>query len=175
MIIQELINKIENNTDLKEILEIRTYIPITEKRAILETVLDECINIEDGVVTCDYITMKMAFELAMIKYHTDLEIKITSEDNYDEIQKLGIDFHSEYLVDYEECQSLFEGMKQELYSKYSIESSIAQLSNKISGSIDNIVGVIAEKVASLDMSKFGFEGLELDKFKNLLNKYGNKV
>lgn len=172
MTIKEFLEKVKNDIDLKEILEIRTYIPIAEKRAIFETILDECFTIEDGALICNYVLKKMMFELAMVKYHTDLEIDITSEEDYDEIQQIGVDFHCEYLTDYRECQSLFDGMEKELRSQYSIETSIAQLSNKLSDNTEGLVNIIAQKINNLDMSKFGFEGLELDKFKKLLNKYG---
>ena len=172
MTIKEFLEKTKNTTNLKEILEIRTYIPITEKKAILETILDICYTVEGGVPTCDYVLKKIAFELAMIKYHTDLEIDITSEADYDSIQKSEIVFHNEYLSDYDECRSLFIGMEQELRAQYSIESSIASLTNKFSNSIEGLVSGISEKMKEFDVSKFGFEDLELDRFKNLLNKYG---
>lgn len=176
MTIQEFVKKNKKgNADLKKMLEIRTYIPIAEKRAILETILDECFMVDEGVLTCDYITMNMMFELAMIKYHTNLEIQLSSEDDYDELQEFREVIKAEYYADYLECQDLFDGMKQELYSQYSIESSIARLSNKISGSIEGLVGTISNKVGSLDMGSFGFDNENIGKFKELLTKYGSKV
>ena len=172
MTIKEFLEKIKNTTDLKEVLEIRTYIPIAEKKVILETILDQCLTVTDGILTCDYIVMEIAFELAMLKYHTNLEIDIASEEDYDELQSLKDMIHCEYLTDYRRCQSLFNGMKQELYTQYSIETSIIQLSNKISSDIGGLVNIVTQKVESFDMSKFGFEGLELDKLKKMLNKYG---
>lgn len=173
MLVEDFIKELnKQDMNLKEILEIRTYIPIAEKRAILETIVDRCFTIEDGVLTCDYILKKMMFELAMIKYHTNLEIDITSEEDYDEIQKTGIDFHCDYPFDYGECQLLFDGIEKELRSQYSIEASVAQLSNKLSNDIEELVNTVAQKIDSFDMNKFGFEGLELDKFKKMLNKYG---
>lgn len=174
MEIKDLQIKIKGKKEinLTKILEIRTYIPIAEKRVVLETILNKCCTVEDGVVVCDYILMKMMFELAMIKYHTNLEVDITSEDDYDEIKKIGIDFHNEYASDYEECQLLFDGIKQELYSRYSIETSVVNLSNKLSENIGSVASSLAQKIKNIDVSKFGFEGLEFDKFKNLINKYG---
>lgn len=174
MEIKDLQTKIKGKKEinLTKILEIRTYIPIAEKRVILETILDKCFTIEDGIVICDYILTKIMFELAMIKYHTNLDIDISSEDDYDEIKTMGIDLHKEYASDYGECQLLFDGMKQELYSRYSIETSVVNLSNKLSENIGSVTSSLTQKIKNLDMSKFGFEGLELDKFKNLINKYG---
>lgn len=173
MLIKEFNEKInKKDTNLKKILEIRTYIPIAEKKVIFETILDKCFTVEDGVLICDYVLKEMMFNLAMIKYHTDLEIDIDSEEDYDEIKKNGVDFHSEYPADYAECYVLFDGMEKELRSQYSMEVSVAQLSNKLSDNIEGLVNSITQKIESLDMSKFGFEGLELDKFKKLINKYG---
>ena len=175
MTLHEFIEKSKNTTNLKEILEIRTYIPIAEKKAILEDILDKCFVVKDGVLTCDYILKRMAFELAMIKYHTNLEIDITSEEDYDEIYNIGVNFYELYEADYDECHSLIEGMEKELRSQYSIESSIAHLTNKLSNSIEDLVDGVAKQINGFDMSQFGFEGKELAQFKDLLIKYGNKV
>ena len=172
MLVKEFINKIESGSNLKEILEVRTYIPIAEKKAILETVLDKCFTVEDDALVCDYVLMKMAFELAMIKYHTNLDIDITSEDDYDDVQMIGINLNYNYLVDYKECQLLFEGMERELRSQYSIEASVAHLFHKISNSIEELASNISEKINGLDISNLGFKEKELEQLKVFLNKYG---
>ena len=170
MVIQEFLKEIKKkNINLEKILEVRTYIPIAEKRAILEDILDRCFIVEDGVLTCNYVLKKMAFELAMIKYHTNLAIDITSEEDYDEIRNTGVNFYGLYVTDHEECHYLFEGMEKELRSQYSIESSIAGLAYKLSGSIEALVEDVSQKVKDLNI---GFEGEELNQFKDLLNKYG---
>jgi hypothetical protein len=170
MVIKEFLKETKKkNTNLEKILEVRTYIPIAEKKAILEDILDRCFIVEDGVLICDYVLKRMAFELAMIKYHTNLEIDITSEEDYDEVRNAGVNFYELYAADHEECHYLFNGMEQELRSQYSIESSIASLTHKLSGGIEGLVEGISEKVKSFDV---GFEGKELEQFKDLLNKYG---
>jgi hypothetical protein len=170
MIIKDFIKETKKkNANLEKILEVRTYIPIAEKKAILDDILDRCFIVEDGVLTCDYVLKRMAFELAMIKYHTNLDIDITSEEDYDEIRSLGTNFYELYAADHEECHLYFEGMVKELCSQYSIESSMARLANKLSGSIEGLVENISQKIEGLDI---GFEGKELEQFKDLLNKYG---
>ena len=141
---------------------------------VLKTKLNEyeCFMVNDGVVTCNYIAMTVMFELAMIKYHTNLEINIDSEDDYDALQEFRNDIQDEYSADYIECQTLFDGMKRELYSQYSIESSIARLSNRFSDGIAGLVDTVSKKVDSFDMSSFGFDNENIGKFKELLNKYG---
>jgi hypothetical protein len=173
MIIQEFIKETKKkNINLEKILEVRTYIPIAEKKAILEDILDRCFVVEDGVLTCDYVLKRMAFELAMIKYHTNLEVDIASEEDYDEIRGIEVRFYELYEADYEECRQLFEGMEKELRAQYSIEASIAGLTNKVSNVIESFVEGILEKISDFDMSQFGFEGEELSQIKDLLNKYG---
>lgn len=161
-----------DNMDLKTMLEIRTYIPIAEKKAILEDVLDKCFVVEDGVLTCDYVLKKIIFELTMIKYHTNLDVDIASEEDYDALQEMIEDLHNAYLTDYKECRSLFKGMEQELRARYSIESSIAQLSYKVSNSIEGLVNIATDKIKDFDMSKLGLNGSVIDELRGLFNKYG---
>lgn len=174
MKVAEFVQKLNevDNVDLQKILEIRTYIPIAEKRAILETILHKCFTVEDGVLICDYILRTIAFELAMIKYHTNLDIDIESEDDYDDIYMYIRDFCQCYVVDYEECQSLFKGMERELRAQYSIEASVASLTNQLSGNIESLVSAITKKINDFDMNKLGLDGIEPSQLKNLLNKYG---
>ena len=130
--------------NLKTALEIRTYIPIAEKRIILENILSKCFTVEDGILNCDYIFKKMIFELAMVKYHTNLDIDITSEEDYDALQTVMADLRDAYLVDYKECLMLLDGIEQELRTKHSIESSIVQLSQKISNGVEGLANLVAE-------------------------------
>jgi hypothetical protein len=83
-----------------------------------------------------------------------------------------VEFSNQYYRDYKECRLMLEGIEKELRAQYSVEASIARLSNKLSGSIESIVGGITEKISDFDMSKFGFEGFDPEQLKNLLNKYG---
>lgn len=178
MTINEFVSTLKERTDdidLQTILEIRAYIPIAEKRAILETVLSECFTVEDGMLTCDYVLRHIAFDLAMIKYHTNLDIDITSEEDYDAIKQTGIDIHWGYEADYKICKLLFDEMEKSLRDQYSVESTIVCLSNTLSNSVTTLVNTITNKINDLDMSKFGFEDLEIDKLKDLLVKHGNKV
>ena len=172
MNIQEFTKKLRKNTNLKTTLEIRTYIPISEKRAILEDVLDRCYTVEDGVLACDQTLKTIAFRLAMIKYHTNLDLDIESYEDYDSIAQLEIDICDEFVDDYGACFTLFNSMEKELHSQYSVEASVARLSNRISNSVDDLVSLMANKMQDLDMNKWGFEGSEIDKFKEMLNKYG---
>lgn len=177
MKIQDLIQKIQtdDNVNLQNILEIRTYIPIAEKKVILETVLDTCLAVKDGVVLCDYVLKETAFELAMVKYHTDLDVDITSEDDYDALQQLhmrDIVLHDEYGADYKMCRVLFEGMEKERRSQYSLEASLTQLSNTISEHITKLVSQISEKVDGFDLSKMGLGDIKPEQLQALLNKYG---
>ncbi len=175
MKVTEFVKKMNESEDinLKTMLEIRTYIPIAEKKAILETILDRCFTVEDGVLMCDSVLKKMMFESAMVKYHTNLDLDITSEEDYDELRRYDLmSIVNIYERDYEECDRLLEGMERELRAQYSVEASIAFLTNQLSDHMTELAQSLTHKIESFDMSKFGFEGVELDKLKNLLNKYG---
>ncbi len=172
MKVKEFIEKIQaEDVNLETICEVRTYIPIAEKKIIIETILDKCSTVEDGVLLWDDALEAVVFELSMLKYHTDLEVDITSEDDYDEIKKTGIDVHWGYYSDYNECLLLFKKMKKSLRSQYSVESSIARLSNQISDNIGGLTEVLTEKIKAFDVDKFGIQEKELGQLKSLLNKF----
>lgn len=172
MTIKEFIQNTTDGTNLKDMLEIRTYIPIAEKKAVLETVLDTYCTVDDGVVACDYVLKKMVFELAMLKYHTNLDIDITSDADYDDMKQADVDFTDVYYDDYQECKQLLDCMEYELRSQYSIEASIAGLTHKLSDGIGRIVNAAERKISDFDVNQLGLENFDFEQLKNLLGKYG---
>ena len=157
MVIADFIQEIKkgNAIDLKTMLNIRTYIPIAEKKAIIETVLDECFRVEDGILICDCALKNVAFELAMVKYHTDLDVDITSYDNYDELHTVLLCLRMEYAEDYDACDTLFNEMERELRAKHSVEASMASISHNVR----MLVGLISDTMDGLDIGKLDLKEL----------------
>lgn len=183
MTIQNFIEELKNdiNIDLKNRLQIRAYIPIAEKRAIIEDVVDRSVMVESGVIQYDYVKNKIAFELAMIKYHTDcdLEIDLDSEDDYDAIEALLMDketfrgvLTSLYRDDYYECKTIMEKMIEDLYSQNSIEASIARMASSISESVGSLADHISKKIDNFDIKTMLPQDVDLNGLMTLLNKYG---
>lgn len=79
---------IENMNGDVDTLEVREYIPITEKRLIIEKLISEIIT-EDGLlVTYDSIVKDMVFSLASICVYTNLEA--TTDEDYDKLCETGL-------------------------------------------------------------------------------------
>lgn len=156
MVIADFIKEFKKDfTNLKTMLNIRTYIPMAEKKAIIETVLDECFRAEDGILTCDCALKNVAFELAMVKYHTDLDVDITSYDNYDELHTMLLYLHNEYFEDYDACYALFNEMERELRAKHSVEASMASISHNVR----MFVRLISDTMDGFDIGKLDLKEL----------------
>lgn len=79
---------IENINGDVDALEVREYIPITEKRLIIEKLILEIMT-EDGLlVTYDSIVKDMVFSLASICVYTNLEA--TTDEDYDKLCETGL-------------------------------------------------------------------------------------
>ena len=79
---------IENMNGDVDTLEVREYIPITEKRLIIEKLISEIMT-EDGIlVTYDSIVKDMVFSLASICVYTNLEA--TTDEDYDKLCETGL-------------------------------------------------------------------------------------
>ena len=79
---------IENMNGDVDALEVREYIPITEKRLIIEKLISEIMT-EDGIlVTYDSIVKDMVFSLASICVYTNLEA--TTDEDYDKLCETGL-------------------------------------------------------------------------------------
>lgn len=156
MVIADFIKEFKKDfTNLKTMLNIRTYIPMAEKKAIIETVLDTCFRVEDGVLMCDCALKNVAFELAMVKYHTDLDVDIASYDDYDELHTTLHYLHNEYVADYDACDTLFNEMERELRAKYSVGASMASISHNVR----MLARLISDTMDGFDIGKLDLKEL----------------
>lgn len=183
MKITELVNEMKKNENLnlEEILEIRAYIPMAEKRAIIEDIVNKASTIgkNDGFWSYDSLTSMIFFEIAMVKYHTGLEASESVEDDYDAIKSYLVDKLDLYTIlmpyykeDYYECLLMLNVAIKDIKYKHSVEASMANLFSIVANNVTNIADILNTKLQNFDINETIFKDIDTTQIKNLLEKYG---
>ena len=68
---------------LKRELEVKEYLGIKDKKALVNDVVNECILYDDGVFKFDEIEKYMVFTMRTIAAYTNLELSDDIEEDYD--------------------------------------------------------------------------------------------
>lgn len=183
MKIQELVEFVGNNKNkmlkgaqLEELvakkIEVKKYLGIKEKKALVESIIDECILFYDGVFKFDDIEKYICFTMRVIEAYTNLELSSNIEDDYDLLCRAGIleIVVNTFKKEYDEVNILLQ-MKCEYYlSNNNIEAQVGKFLTDILDKIDVFTNAISDKVGNFDMSKLPVSKDDLDKLLKFLNK-----
>lgn len=155
---------------LKQTLEIKTYIPFRNKRAIVESIVDANIMNEDGIKKIDSINQYISFVMAMLIAHTSLEIVDPFED-YDALaeSKLLPQIIAIFQESYNECQLLLNLCVQNELEENNVNALVGKFLNGILGKIDVAEEFLKSTIGSIDIQEIMKEE-NLVKLVGLLNK-----
>ena len=142
-------------------LDIKSYIPFREKRQIAEMVVEQNIEIVDGIKKYDSIDGYVSLIVASIATHTSLEFSDDPVEDYDLLAKHGLLQHiiAEFQGSHDEIDIILKmALAQELED------------NQISVMIGRFLNKIIEMFGSIEEAfKDGLEGL------NLSNIFGEDI
>lgn len=176
MNIKELVEFMKQDKDinLETMLKPRTYIPVAEKKEIIEDIINKTTVIENGYLKDDGVQRKIYFDVLMAKYHTNLDIDDIEED-YDALHEGLVDginlqdfLMSFYRKDYEECKDMLNITLNDMYKQCSIEASVGN----VAVAITNVINTLTEKIQGFKIEDILSQGIDADQLKILLEKYG---
>lgn len=162
---------------IREQLEIREYIPFTEKCKILEMVVSKSVVEENGVRRIDPISQYISFVIAMLVAHTSLDI---TQDNpigdYDTLCEAGL---LELIVmlfqkDYDECKVVLDMLVSQALEDNNFNVIVGKFLNGILARIDVFAGTLKESVGDIDITKLlgaNFKEEDLMKLHSFLESY----
>lgn len=162
---------------IKKELEVKTYLPFMTKREIVEMVVNANITMVDGVKKYDNIRGYVAFIVAMIQAHTNIEFNTENPmPDYDMLaeSKLLQQIVETFREDYDECDVL---LKMALAAEMEDNNGKAILGRFLNGvleRLDDVIEILSEAAGELDLkSMFGdnFNAENLAKLSSFLDKY----
>lgn len=161
---------------IKEILEVREYVPFVEKQSIAQIVLESCAHLRDGVISIDSIQKYIIFTITVLSTYTNLEFvgDETDLDAYDMLCSYVVGdgtlldaiiktFEKEYV----RCNDILNMMTSDLIAENNIEKQIGKFLSGISDGLGTLVDTLKEKIENIDID---LSQLDIDKLSDIINK-----
>lgn len=183
MKINELIDVIEKGKNkllkaeqkqevLKKTLEIKEYLGIKQKRALVDSIINECILFDDGVFKFDGIDKYICFTMRTIEAYTNLELSEDMEDDYDLLCETQL---LEMIVglmrkEYDDMNVLLQMKSDYILSANTMEAQFGKFLDSVSEKLDVLVHVTEKKIDGFDIKNLPIDGDGLQKLMKFLGK-----
>ena len=168
-------NKLLKQVQLEEVIakhiETKKYLPIKQKKELIESIINECILYEDGTYKFDDIDKYICFTMRVIAAYTNLELSDDIEDDYDvlcgaELLDMVI---STFKKEYDEVNILLQMKCDYVLSGNSLEAQTGRFLDGILEKLDVVIQALANKVDGFDINNLPIDSDDLNKLMQLLN------
>ena len=169
-------NKLLKQTQLEEVIakhiETKKYLPIKQKKELIESIVNECVLYEDGVYKFDDIDKYICFIMRVIEAYTNLELSNDLEEDYDMLcaaSLLDLIINT-FKKEYDEVNILLQMKCEYILTSNSLESQIGRFLDGILEKIDVLANALSNKVDNFDMSNLPISDEDITKLLDFLNK-----
>lgn len=158
---------------IKKELGLVSYLPFADKRELCKDVIDACCTKEGGLVKVDSVMRYIFFTITVISKYTELEFN--TDEDYDSLDEYDMLCESRLLNpileligdEYATCNNMLNMMMDDVISNNNtVEAVFGHALDKVSGSIDGLIGTFAKKVEEMELD---LSQLDIDKYKGLLD------
>lgn len=161
---------------IKEILEVREYVPFKEKRAIIELIVLNNTKVVDGVKKIDSISQYISFITAMLTAHTNLEFGEDPVVDYDILSENGLlaPIIETFKTDYSECDVLLKMALADELEDNNVNIVFGKFLNGILYRLDAVGEYIKSTMDGVDINSIlgeSFNQEDLAKLSSFLDKY----
>lgn len=150
-------------------LEVKDYIGIKEKKALIEDIINSCILYEDGIFKFDDVDKYIVFTMKIIAAYTNLELSYDMEDDYDALceAKLLNMIIDTFIGEYENVNLLLQMKCDYILKGNNIESQIGKFLTEILNKLDDF----PEAISNFDISKLPINGEYINKLMEFVNSH----
>ena len=140
----------EKNKKMSVILETKKYLPIAEKRVIVQQVLDTCVEDRDGIIFVDSMTKYLIFTMKVIGAYTNLEFETL--DDYDALCEADLlnPVIETFATEYARVNDIMNMMLADMMQTNTVEVSVMKVLSKVNDSLDVIVEALANKIDEMN-------------------------
>jgi ACT domain-containing protein len=184
MKIKELVELANNNknkmlkTDqlqqvIAKAIEVKKYLNIKEKRALIEDIVNSCILYEDGMYKFDDINKYVVFTMKTIAAYTNIELSTDIEDDYDDLciaNLLNVVIET-FAGEYENVNILLQMRCEYILSGNTIEAQFGKFLTGITDRIDDFTDVLKNKVEDFDFSNLPISMDDFGKLIEFVNSF----
>lgn len=134
-------------------LDIVEYLPFSTKREVIDMVVENVVIEEDGIKRVDSVSQFLAFIVAMLVSHTNLQI-VNPEEDYDALSQHGLlePILAMFKRDYSECDALLKAAIADKLADNNLNVIIGKFLNGILGKLDGVIDMAKGFVENIDLS-----------------------
>lgn len=156
---------------LEKTLEVKRYISIKEKRALIDDIIHGCILYEDGIFKFDDIDKYIAFTMKTIAAYTNLELSNDLESDYDALceAKLLNAVIETFRGEYENVNLLLQMKCDYILSGNNIEAQFGKFLTGILDKINDLTDVASNKINNFDFNNLPINMDDLNKIIEFVN------
>lgn len=160
---------------IRTTLEVKTYLPFREKRAIAETVVEGNIELVNGIKKYDNINSYLSLVVATLTAYTNLEFSEDPAADYDLLAESGLLplIIEEFKAEYDEIGTLLKMAIAAELEDNNINVIVGNFLNGILEKVDNAGEVISGILEKIDINEIlgrEFKEEDLAKLSDLLHK-----
>ena len=152
-------NKMLKGSQLEELitkkLEVKKYLSIKQKRALVESIVNECILYEDGIFKFDDIDKYLCFTMRVIETYTNLELSADFEDDYDLLCQSGLleIIINTFKKEYDDINILLQMKCDYILSDNALYVQLGKFLKDLNEKLDTASSILANKVEGIDTDK----------------------
>lgn len=172
MKIKELVEKYTGVEKISNIIKIKRYISLNQKRMLARDAIDRNMDDVDGFITIDNIGADVSFVMNLIPLYTGLEV-VDEIDDYDALCGSGImtEILKAVEKDFDDARAILVAEREAVLAQNSIEAQVARVTDRLTSVINGLSGKFAEVIDGYDVSKIMPEGTNVDELLELIKKY----
>lgn len=147
------------------ILETKKYLPIAEKRRIVEAVIGACTEDDGGFVKVDSLDKYIMFTIAVISNYTNLEFGPDGDflSDYDRLCEAGLldAVIATFDKEYARTNDILNMMLADKLQNNSAEASLAKVVDSANNYMDKLIDTLKNKIKemNLDLNNFNQDTL----------------
>ena len=174
MTVLELINKAKEDNDFDVIgaINVKEYLPINEKREVIDLVIAHCSEYEDGNVLLNGVELYIMFNIKFIEAYTDIEFTDTYYDDYDALTASGLldMIINAALPEYNRMTEMLILQKEYVLAQNSLEAQVGRFFGDLSYQFGKFVDNIGEKISGLNLEDMNVNQDDVNKIVQFVDK-----
>ena len=174
MTVLELINKAREDNDFDVIgaINVKEYLPVNEKREVIDLVIARCSEYEEGNVLLNGVELYIMFHIKFIEAYTDIEFTSNYCDDYDALTANGLldMIINAALPEYNRMTEMLILQKEYVLAQNSLEAQVGRFLGDLSYQFGKFVDNIAEKISGLNLEDINVNQDDVNKILQFVDK-----
>lgn len=174
MTVLELINKAKEDNDFDVIgaINVKEYLPINEKREVIDLVIAHCSEYEDGNVLLNGVELYIMFNIKFIEAYTDIEFTNNYYDDYDALTASGLldMIINAALPEYNRMTEMLILQKEYVLAQNSLEAQVGRFLGDLSYQFGKFIDNIGEKISGLNLEDMNVDQDDVNKIVQFVDK-----